>query len=86
MVFNVVHTIAIAAASILEFSRTTRQVPLEDELPPARSFEWAKYIPHLGIGVLFFGMMTFIVVPESLNFRCNKPVVQFERILRSASP
>lgn len=86
MVFNVIHTVAIAAASILEFSRTTRQVSLEKELPPARAFEWARYIPHLGIGAFVLALMVFLLVPQSLNFRCNNPLPQFERISRSAQP
>lgn len=86
LAFNIIHTVAIAAVSILEFSRTTRQVAIQQELPPARAFEWATYIPHMAVGALVFVMLAVIAAPSGLNFRCNRPVIRFEAPFDTTTP
>lgn len=86
LAFNIIHTVAITAVSILEFSRTTRQVAIQEELPPASPFRWATYIPHMAIGALVFVMLAVIAAPSGLNFRCNRPVVRFEAPFNTSSP
>ncbi len=85
-VTNIVHTSAIAATSILEFSRATRQVTLEDELPAATPFQWAKFLPHMTVGVFVLVCTVGLLVPDMLNRACNKPLIRFEVPFHSALP
>ena len=86
LVFNIIHTVAIAAVSILDFSRTTRQVMTQEELPPARAFEWAKFVPHMAIGVFVLVATVTFLVPDLLNRSCNKPPIRFEAPFHTSSP
>lgn len=86
LVINIVHTAAIAATSILEFSRTTRQVLLEEELPVARTFQWAKFLPHMSIGIFVLVATVTFLVPDLLNRSCNKPPIRFEAPFHTSSP
>lgn len=67
----VINTSAIAATSILEYCRLTRQVRLEEKLPHDNGSAWARYIPHAIVGSIFLVLIGTQLLPKSLHLACE---------------